>query len=127
LHEPAGKLTSESPVLPQPQSQDWSLPCQYAGRTFLGVGSGEALNEQVATGVWPKWQERWDRLIEAIRVIRQLWIGQAISCKGKYYNVKAKLYDSPAWPIPLPTAANGRKSTRLAGQHSDGPITDPVT
>lgn len=30
----------------------------YPGRVFLGVGSGEALNEQVATGMWPKWQER---------------------------------------------------------------------
>jgi alkanesulfonate monooxygenase SsuD/methylene tetrahydromethanopterin reductase-like flavin-dependent oxidoreductase (luciferase family) len=47
----------------------------YPGRVFLGVGSGEALNEQIATGEWPKWQERWDRLIEAITVIRQLWTG----------------------------------------------------
>jgi alkanesulfonate monooxygenase SsuD/methylene tetrahydromethanopterin reductase-like flavin-dependent oxidoreductase (luciferase family) len=49
-----------------------SLNLLYPGRIFLGVGSGEALNEQAATGVWPKWQERWDRLIEAITVIRQL-------------------------------------------------------
>jgi len=31
----------------------------YSGRVFLGVGSGEALNEEAATGTWPKWQERW--------------------------------------------------------------------
>jgi hypothetical protein len=36
---------------------------------FLGVGSGEALNEQAATGAWPKWPERWERLIEAIEII----------------------------------------------------------
>jgi hypothetical protein len=48
----------------------------YSGRVFLGVGSGEALNEQVATGMWPRWQERWDRLIEAITVIRQLGPGK---------------------------------------------------
>ena len=35
-------------------------------------GSGEASNEEAATGTWPKWQERWDRLIEAITIIRQL-------------------------------------------------------
>jgi TAT-translocated FGD2 family F420-dependent dehydrogenase len=104
-----------------------SLNLLYPGRIFLGVGSGEALNEQVATGVWPKWQERWDRLIEAITVIRQLWTGQAVSFKGQYYNVEAKLYDPPARPIPLLTAANGRKSMRLAGQHGDGLITDPMT
>jgi F420-dependent hydroxymycolic acid dehydrogenase len=104
-----------------------SLNLLYPGRIFLGVGSGEALNEQAATSMWPKWQERWDRLIEAMTVIRQLWTGQAVSFKGKYYNVEAKLYDPPARPIPLLAAANGRKSMRLAGQHGDGLITDPIS
>lgn len=99
----------------------------YPGRVFLGVGSGEALNEQAATGSWPKWQERWDRLIEAITIIRALWTGQAVSHKGTYYTVDAKLYDPPAHPIPLLTAANGRKSMRLAGQYGDGLISDPLT
>jgi TAT-translocated FGD2 family F420-dependent dehydrogenase len=99
----------------------------YPGRIFLGVGSGEALNEQAATGNWPKWQERWDRLAEAITVIRQLWTGQPVNHKGTYYAVNAKLYDPPAKPIPLFTAANGMKSMRLAGQHGDGLITDPDT
>ena len=104
-----------------------SLSLLYPGRVFLGVGSGEALNEQAATGVWPKWEERWDRLIEAIDVIRQLWTGKDVSHSGKYYNVQARLYDPPAQPIPLLTAANGRKSMRLAGLHGDGLITDPET
>ncbi len=99
----------------------------YPGRIFLGVGSGEALNEQAATGTWPKWQERWDRLIEATTVIRQLWAGQAVSHKGGYYTVDAKLYDPPTQPIPLITAANGRKSMKLAGQYGDGLITDPMS
>jgi G6PDH family F420-dependent oxidoreductase len=99
----------------------------YPGRVFLGVGSGEALNEQVAVGEWPHWQERWDRLIEAVNVIRQLWGGQDVAFKGKYYTVNAKLYDPPTRPIPLLTAANGKKSMRLAGQHGDGLVTDPQT
>ena len=99
----------------------------YPGRVYLGVGSGEALNEAVSTGMWPKWQERWDRLIEAITIIRQLWTGQDVAFKGKYYNVNAKLYDPPARPIPLLTAANGKKSMRLAGQHGDGLISDPLS
>jgi TAT-translocated FGD2 family F420-dependent dehydrogenase len=104
-----------------------SLGTLFPGRVFLGVGSGEALNEQAATGDWPKWQERWDRLIEAMTVIRQLWSGNPVSFKGKFYNVEARLYDPPPTPIPLLTAANGRKSMRLAGQHGDGLITDPMT
>jgi TAT-translocated FGD2 family F420-dependent dehydrogenase len=97
------------------------------GRIFLGVGSGEALNEEAATGTWPKWQERWDRLIEAIDIIRGLWTGAPVSHKGKYCTVEAKLYDPPPQPIPLLTAANGRKSMRLAGQYGDGLVTDPMT
>jgi TAT-translocated FGD2 family F420-dependent dehydrogenase len=104
-----------------------SLSSLYPGRVFLGVGSGEALNEQAATGNWPKWPERWDRLIEAIGVIRALWSGEQVRHQGKYYNVDAKLYDPPAQPIPLLTAANGKKSMRLAGQYGDGLITDPKT
>jgi alkanesulfonate monooxygenase SsuD/methylene tetrahydromethanopterin reductase-like flavin-dependent oxidoreductase (luciferase family) len=92
----------------------------YPGRVFLGVGSGEAPNEQIATGEWPKWEERWDRLIEAITVIRQLWTRQDVSFKGKYYTINAKLYDPPARPIPLLTPANRKKLMRLAGQHGDG-------
>jgi TAT-translocated FGD2 family F420-dependent dehydrogenase len=104
-----------------------SLSHLAPGRIFLGVGSGEALNEEAATGAWPKWRGRWDRLIEAIDIIRALWSGETVSHKGKYYNVDAKLYDPPARPIPLLTAANGRKSMRLAGQYGDGLVTDPLT
>ena len=43
-----------------------SLSLLHPGRIFLGVGSGEALNEQAATGEWPEWEERWERLIEAV-------------------------------------------------------------
>ncbi|OJW28296.1 MAG: hypothetical protein BGO51_24830 [Rhodospirillales bacterium 69-11] len=104
-----------------------SLARLYPGRIFLGVGSGEALNEQAATGEWPKWQERWDRLIEAMAIIRGLWSGQDVAHKGQYYTVNARLYDPPPQPIPLLAAANGKKSMRLAGQHADGLVTDPAT
>ncbi len=97
------------------------------GRIFLGVGSGEALNEQAATGTWPKWPERSERLIEATEIIRKLWTGEQVSHQGKYYNVNAKLYDPPAAPIPLLMAANGPKAMRRAGQYADGLITDPKT
>ena len=104
-----------------------SLALLYPGRVFLGVGSGEALNEQAAIGSWPRWSERWERLVEAIGIIRALWSGQPVAHRGKYYAVEAKLYDPPPQPIPILTAANGRKSMRLAGQHGDGLITDPLT
>ena len=104
-----------------------SLASLYPGRIFLGVGSGEALNEKAATGEWPAWEERWDRLIEAIGIIRALWSGKHVQHRGRYYQVDAKLYDPPPQPIPLLTAANGPKAMKLAGEHGDGLITDPET
>jgi TAT-translocated FGD2 family F420-dependent dehydrogenase len=104
-----------------------SLAQLYPGRVFLGVGSGEALNERAATGSWPRWQERWDRLIEAIEIIRALWSGHTVKYNGRYYTIDARLCDPPPEPIPLLTAANGRKSMRLAGRHGDGLVTDPET
>jgi F420-dependent hydroxymycolic acid dehydrogenase len=104
-----------------------SLSLLYPGRIFLGVGSGEALNEQAGTGQWPKWQERSDRLVEATDLIRKLWGGQQVQHQGKYYQANMKLYDPPAKPIPLLMAGNGPKAMRRCGQYADGLITDPKT
>jgi TAT-translocated FGD2 family F420-dependent dehydrogenase len=104
-----------------------SLALLYPGRIFLGVGSGEAHNEQAATGQWPGWAERWERLEEAIEIIRSLWTGREVDHRSKHYTVKGRLYDPPTQQIPLLTAANGKKSMRLAGKIGDGLITDPQT
>jgi F420-dependent hydroxymycolic acid dehydrogenase len=104
-----------------------TLSLLYPGRIFLGLGSGEALNEQAATGQWPAWRERWDRLIEAVAIIRGLWTGEPLHHKGVHYSVDGKLYDPPPKPIPLLLAANGPKAMKLAGEHGDGLITDPQT
>ena len=104
-----------------------SLSLLTPGRIFLGVGSGEALNEEAATGSWPKWTERSERLVEATEIIRKLWRGQQVDHSGNYYKVNARLYDSPTQTIPLLMAGNGPKAMRRCGQHADGLITDPKT
>ena len=60
------------------------------GRIFLGVGSGEALNEEAATGEWPTWSERSERLVEATEIIRQLWTGLARESPGKVLQRKCE-------------------------------------
>jgi TAT-translocated FGD2 family F420-dependent dehydrogenase len=104
-----------------------SLSLLYPGRIFLGIGSGEALNEQAAIGSWPKWPERSERLVEASDVIRQVWTGKPLDHKGKYYQVTMRLYDPPQQPIPLLMAGNGPKAMHRCGMHGDGLITDPKT
>jgi G6PDH family F420-dependent oxidoreductase len=54
----------------------------YPGRVFLGLGSGEALNEAAATGTWPRWRERSQRLVEATQLIRALWTGRQVEHRG---------------------------------------------
>ncbi len=102
-----------------------TLGLLYPGRVFLGLGSGEALNETAATGAWAKKPERSERLVEAIVVIRQLWTGQHVKHQGKYYHVNARLYDVPAIPVPIFIAGNGPQALRRAGHYGDGLITDP--
>lgn len=103
-----------------------SLSLLYPGRIFLGIGSGEALNEQAAIGSWPKWSERSEQLVEAAEIIRRLWTGEQLVHKGKYYNVNSKLYDPPVSPVPLFMAANvGPRAMYRSGQYGDGLITDP--
>lgn len=105
-----------------------SLGVLYPGRVFLGVGSGEALNEQAATGQWDDYDGRAERFVEAVELIRKLWTGEPITHQGRFYTTQAlKLYDLPRVPVPLYMAASGEHSLRLAGEHGDGLITDAET
>jgi F420-dependent hydroxymycolic acid dehydrogenase len=91
-----------------------SLNLLYPGRIFLGIGSGEALNEQAAIGSWPKWPERSERLVEASEIIRKMWTGEQIVHSSKYYNVNAKLYDPPVGQVkPRRCLLRSRNSTRV--------------
>lgn len=105
-----------------------TLATLYPGRVYLGLGTGEAFNEQPLTGLFGPFQERFDRLAEAIDLIRELWAGGWVSRHGKYFNVEqAKLYDPPPQPIPLLVAGSGKRSARLAGERGDGWITDSAS
>ena len=95
----------------------------YPGRIFLGVGTGEALNE-IATGwrgEWPEFKERMGRLRESIELMRRLWTEERVSYAGEYYStVDANIYDRPATPIPIYIAAGGPQVARFAGRVGDG-------
>jgi F420-dependent hydroxymycolic acid dehydrogenase len=105
-----------------------SLGVLYPGRIFLGVGSGEAVNEQAATGQWGDYDERAERLEEAVILIRKLWSGDWVQHDGRYYQVQnAHLYDLPEQMIPIYIAAGGDQSMKLAGQHGDGAVSDGKT
>jgi coenzyme F420-dependent glucose-6-phosphate dehydrogenase len=92
------------------------------GRIFLGVGTGEAMNETPATGgEWPGAKERRLRLAEAIELIKQLWTEYRVTFEGDYYKtVCATVYDKPETPVPIYVAASGPLAAKLAGRVGDG-------
>ena len=64
------------------------------GRFFLGLGTGENLNEHVLGDRWPEGAVRLEMLEEAIEVIRLLWQGGNQSHHGRHYLVEnARIYD----------------------------------
>src|SRR3954469_7966676 len=66
------------------------------GRFFLGVGSGENLNEHILGDKWPAPDERLEMLEEAVEVIRLLWEGGYQTHRGKHYTVEqARIYTLP--------------------------------
>ncbi len=94
------------------------------GRTYLGVGTGEALNEYSATGMWPEYDEREERLGEAIDLIRFLWTGDEVTFTGDYYETReAKLYTMSPHQIPLYISSMVPDSGYFAGCYGDGLIT----
>lgn len=94
------------------------------GRTYLGVGTGEALNEYSITYEWPTFIERQARMIEAIQLIRNLWTGEKTDFEGCYYPTRqAKLYTLPKNDIPIYISSLVPESAYLAGYYGDGLIT----
>lgn len=91
------------------------------GRFFLGVGTGENLNEHVLGDRWPAAGIRREMLEEAVAVMRQLWEGELTSHRGDYYTVEnARLYTVPEEPIEVMVAAGGPEAAELAGRIGDG-------
>jgi coenzyme F420-dependent glucose-6-phosphate dehydrogenase len=99
-----------------------TLACLNPGRVFLGVGTGEAMNETPATGSdWPGAKERRRRLAESLQLIRRLWTEERVDFEGEYYRTaRATIYDRPEEPVPIYVAASGPLAAKLAGRVADG-------
>jgi coenzyme F420-dependent glucose-6-phosphate dehydrogenase len=95
----------------------------FEGRFFLGIGTGENLNEHVLGDHWPPYAERREMLVESVDIMRGLWQGELFSHRGDHYVVEnARIYDVPADPIRIMVAAGGPESATMAGELGDGLI-----
>jgi coenzyme F420-dependent glucose-6-phosphate dehydrogenase len=91
------------------------------GRFFLGVGTGENLNEHILGDHWPSAAVRREMLEEAVAIIRELWGGGLVEHRGRHYTVEnARIYTLPDEPPPVLVAASGPEAATLAGRIGDG-------
>jgi coenzyme F420-dependent glucose-6-phosphate dehydrogenase len=97
------------------------------GRFFLGLGTGENLNEHILGDRWPRPDERLEMLEEAVDVIRAMLGGEYETYRGKHYTVEqARLYDVSDTPPPIVIAAAASNAAKIAAEKGDGTMnTEP--
>lgn len=90
-------------------------------RFFLGVGTGELLNEHIVGDPWPPIEVRIEMLAEAVDVIRKLWTGETVDHRGDHFVVdNARIFTTADHDIPIIWAASGTESAKVAAVHADG-------
>ena len=97
--------------------------CLMPGRFFLGVGTGENLNEHVTGAKWPAPDERLSMLEEAVELMRELWEGDYVTQRGKHYTVEnLRIFDVPGGGVDVAVAAMQPNAAELAGRIGDALI-----
>ncbi|MCL2594419.1 MAG: TIGR03557 family F420-dependent LLM class oxidoreductase [Promicromonosporaceae bacterium] len=105
-----------------------TLAAMYPGRHWLGLGSGEALNEHIIGGYWPEAPERINRLFEAIEIIKKLFRsgleGKDVKHRGEFYTLEStRLWTMPEVAPEILVATAGPVTAKRTGRHADGIIT----
>lgn len=105
-----------------------TLAAMYPGRHWLGLGSGEALNEHVVAGYWPEAPERINRMFEAIEIIKKLFssslAGKDVKHAGQFYKLEStRLWTMPEAAPEILVATAGPVTAKRAGRVADGLIT----
>ena len=100
----------------------------YPGRTWLGLGAGEALNEHVFGAYWPEAGTRSAMLFEAVDVIKKLFAaslaGKDVKHSGTHHRMETtRLWTMPAAAPPVLIATAGPINARKTGAVADGIIT----
>jgi coenzyme F420-dependent glucose-6-phosphate dehydrogenase len=101
-----------------------TLAAMYPGRHWLGLGSGEALNEHITGQYWPEAPERINRMFEAIDIIKKLFTGKDVKHSGQFFKLEStRLWTMPETPPEIFVATAGPVTAKRAGRTVDGLIT----
>ena len=93
----------------------------YPGRVFLGVGSGEALNEVPLGLDWPEPTEMLQRFEQGLEAITRLWDGETVTMDAGWFRLKeAKLYTRAKARPRMYVSAFGPQAAAIAARYGDG-------
>src|SRR3954464_13141953 len=108
-------------------AQAWmTLEPLFPGRPFLGIGSGEALNEVPLGDDWPATGEQIALMDEALDMIDRLWKGETITKDSGHFRAKdLKLHTLADRRPPIWVSAFGPQAAEVAGRRGDGLWTLP--
>ena len=114
------RYLSAAGIIPIIAQASATMDRMFPGRFQLGVGTGEAMNEALFMSTWPRWEERGERLIEALDLIKKLWtVEDYFSYNGKYFKMEnVHLHLKPKTQIPVYFSAFGENSAYAAGKCS---------
>lgn len=98
-----------------------TLEQMFPHRVFLGIGSGESLNESPAGMDWPDVGEQVSRMEEALEIIGRLLDGERLDYSGRYFRAKrAYLHTRGEHRPPIYVSAFGPRAAAVAARWSDG-------
>jgi coenzyme F420-dependent glucose-6-phosphate dehydrogenase len=103
-------------------AQAWAtLERLFPGRPFLGIGSGESLNESPLAAIWPPVPEQVERMEEALEIISRLFDGERLTYDGRHFETdEAILHTRPNRRPPIYVSAFGPKAAGVAARWADG-------
>jgi coenzyme F420-dependent glucose-6-phosphate dehydrogenase len=112
-------------------AQAWAtLERLFPGRPFLGIGSGESLNESPLAAIWPRVSEQVERMEEGLEIISRLFDGERLTYDGRHFQTdEAILHTRPNRRPPIYVSAFGPKAAGVAARWADGlwTLADPET
>jgi coenzyme F420-dependent glucose-6-phosphate dehydrogenase len=104
-------------------AQAWAtLEEMFPRRPYLGIGSGESLNESPLGAEWPPVGEQIERMEEGLEMILALFEGKRLSGRGRHFATDgAVLHTLPAGRRPpIYVSAFGPQAAAVAGRLGDG-------
>ena len=98
-----------------------TLEQMFPGRAYLGIGSGESLNESPVGMDWPPVAEQVERMDEALEIIGRLFDGERFDHEGRYFRTKqAYLHSRGERRPPIYVSAFGPSAAGVAARRADG-------